>query len=154
MPGSPGLLNQYCERRTRLPGFFLLLPAMMIASSPGLLPPKEYAQSPRRSMAAKGHLNHWTSVRIRSGGFVLAKRSSVRRLPPGVGVGWARRWHYLSTGESLSCAVPTMDGAACIDAVGGHGARESLIYVEGCAPSPSKTGVNALMAHLQDCALH
>src|SRR5262247_707279 len=26
-----------------------------------------------------------------------------------------------------------MDGAACIDVVGGHGACESLIYVEGCA---------------------
>src|SRR5262245_58162612 len=33
MPGSPGLLNQYCERRTRLPGFFLL--RAMIASLAG-----------------------------------------------------------------------------------------------------------------------
>src|SRR5215510_10241783 len=57
--------------------------------------------------------------------------------------------HRLSTRESVACAVPTKDGAPCIDADGGHGVREALIGVEGraSAHSPSKTGVNALMAH-------
>src|SRR5215467_13630665 len=31
----------------------------------------------------------------------------------------------LSSRQNLSCAVPTMDGATCINSAGGHGAREA-----------------------------
>jgi hypothetical protein len=57
--------------------------------------------------------------------------------------GGQRRRHCASLRQRLSYAVPTMDDAACIDAVGGHGARESFICIEGPANahSPSKTGV-------------
>src|SRR5262249_51461491 len=44
-----------------------------------------------------------------------------------------RRWHRFSTRDSLAYAVPTIGRAACIDVVGGHGARESLISVDGRA---------------------
>ena len=55
----------------------------------------------------------------------------------------------LQRSEGLAYAVPTSDGAACIDADGGHGVRQSLIRIGDFtrARSPSKTGVNALVAH-------
>src|SRR5882724_3992341 len=39
--------------------------------------------------------------------------------------GGQRRVQCISTIAGLSCAVPTMDCASCIDARGGHGAREA-----------------------------
>src|SRR5262245_48795837 len=64
-------------------------------------------------------------------------------------VGWAKVLALLFNNEGLLVRRATRSGASSIEADGGHGARQALPIWKGSASahSPSKTGVNALMAN-------
>ena len=65
-------------------------------------------------------------------------------------VGWAKALALLLNKGSLACAVPTISLAARIDSVGGHGVRESLIGVEGCASAFTHPTVQSIFVESKE----
>src|SRR5262245_17179703 len=53
-------------------------------------------------------------------------RSSMFMRLPSDSVGWAKALALLHHSKCLSYAVPTMEGAARVNVVGGHGARQAV----------------------------